>query len=75
MSDPAELKLAYVQMAEALDPAIRELELKAAILKRIQGSLYHQASSASDPDLVHTINPENLFSTIRSAIQEYERHK
>lgn len=71
----SELKQAYRSIAESLEVAARELELKATILRRINGSLWHQASDSSNPDAIHSINPENLFSTIRNAILEYEKYK
>lgn len=70
-----ELKKSYRSIAESLDVAVKELEMKAAILKRIQGALWHQASDSSNPDAIHSINPENLFSVIRNAILEYEKYK
>lgn len=72
---PNDLQKAYLQISDSLAVAVRELELKASILKRIQTSLYHQASESVNPDLIHSINPENLFDTIKNAIKEYENFK
>lgn len=70
-----ELKAAYLKIAESLEVAVRELELKASILKKIMGTLYHQASNSSNPDLMHHPTPEELFDTIKKAMKEYQEYK
>lgn len=72
---PDDLKTAYLQIAESLSIASRELEKKASILRSIETALHHQASISSRPDLIHSVNPENLFEIIRKSILRYEKHK
>lgn len=53
-------------------------ELKEALTQARQEGYEEAREQMMDiiqPDLIHSINPENLFKTIRNAIKEYEAHK